>query len=97
MVQGRAISTKIFTYRVSGECTCKFSQKLLFRHFLEFVRNTKKRTERFQRNFWPKGYLQSVPATFPKNRFLAIFGGHLKFLRKTQKRIYLGNSELERF
>ena len=29
-----------------------------------------------------------------KNHFPAIFGGHLKFLRKMQKRIYLGNEIL---
>ena len=40
------------------------------------------------------GYLQSVLATFHKNRFAAIFDGHLEFLCKIQKRIYLGNEIL---
>ena len=30
-------------------------------------------------------FLQSLLATFPKNRFHATFAGHLKFLCKTQK------------
>ena len=29
-----------------------------------------------------------------KNRFATIFGGHLEYLRKMQKRIYLGNKIL---
>ena len=45
--------------------------------------------ERFRQNFCPTGCLQSLLATFPKNCFPATFGGHLKFLRKTQKRFYL--------
>ena len=40
--------------------------------------------------FYPQaGYQQSQLVTFPKNHFAAIFGGHLEFLRKTQKRIIL--------
>ena len=29
--------------------------------------------------------------TLPKNRFPVIFGGHLEFLHKMQKRLYLDN------
>ena len=36
-------------------------------------------------------YTLQLLATFPKNHFPAIFGGHLEFLRKMQKRNYLGN------
>ena len=42
--------------------------------------------------FYPQaGYQQSQLMTFPKNHFAAILGGHLEFLRKTQKHIYLEN------
>ena len=33
----------------------------------------------------------SLLATFLKNCFSTIFGGHIEFLRKMQKRIYLGS------
>ena len=39
----------------------------------------------------PPRYFQTLLATFPKNHYPAIFGGHLEFLHKTQKRIYLRN------
>ena len=35
--------------------------------------------------------MQSILATFPKNRFHTTFGGHLEFPRKAQKCIYLRN------
>ena len=41
--------------------------------------------ERFRRNFLLPGYLHSLLSSFHKNRFPTTFGGHLKFLRKTQK------------
>ena len=47
--------------------------------------------ERFQWNFWPTRYLQTLLGNFLKNRFPGTFGGHLEFLRKTQKYTYLGN------
>ena len=38
--------------------------------------------------------ISDILATFYKNRFPAIFGGHLEFLRKMQKLIYLENEIL---
>ena len=45
----------------------------------------------FAKIFDPQGICSHL-ATFPKNRFSTIFGGHLEFLHKDQRRIYLGNS-----
>ena len=45
--------------------------------------------------FWTTVYLQSQLATFLKNRFPNIFGGHLEFLHKMQKHIYLRESVRE--
>ena len=45
----------------------------------------------FVKIFDPKG-VQSVLASFHKNHIPATFGGHLEFLCKIQKRIYLVNS-----
>ena len=36
-------------------------------------------------------YLENLLATFLQNHFPSTFGGHLDFLRKTQKSVYLGN------
>ena len=40
--------------------------------------------------------MQSLLATFCKNRFPATFNGHLEFLYKTQKHIYLGNGAISK-
>ena len=42
-------------------------------------------------NFLPPGYTQSHLAVLFKNRFHADFGGHVEFVCKMQKHIYLGN------
>ena len=41
--------------------------------------------ERFRQNFGPTGYQHSQLATFPENRFPAIFGGHRSFFAKNAK------------
>ena len=50
-------------------------------NFRIFAKNTKFasicKIERFRRNLWPTGYEPSQLATFPENRFPAIFGGFL--------------------
>ena len=56
-------------------------------------------TERARANstkFLIPGDRQILLVSFRQNRFPTTFGGHLEFLSKTQKRVYLGNGERAR-
>ena len=58
------------------------------KHF--FLRNSVRKSD-FDKIFDPQGYTHSHLALFAQNYFPAIFGGHLEFLRKSQKCNYLRN------
>ena len=47
--------------------------------------------------FLTPGYPQTQLVTFAKNCFPTTFGGHLEFLPKTQKHIYLGKNVRQNF
>ena len=63
---------------------------------ITFISETE-RDRAFSTEFLTTGYMQSLLATSPKNRFPTTFGGHIEFLRKTQKSVSPKQNEIERF
>ena len=104
MVRDRSILTKFFTCTVHTESTGDFSQKITFSPFLAAILNfCVKHKNAFiletvrDRAISMKILTHRVSAEcsgdITQNRFPAIYGGHLEFLRKMQKGIYLWNGE----
>ena len=90
-VRDRAISSKFSSNRLSKQSTLANFQKFFLSLKVTEFEFLPKMEKHKLASISLTIDVQSLLATLSKNRFPATFGGHLEFLHKIQKRIYLGN------